>query len=56
MGKKKNKDKRETVWLVCSETGDPNYPIQKKPPPEKLEIKKYCPRLRKHTVHNEKKK
>jgi large subunit ribosomal protein L33 len=56
MGKKKNKDKRETVWLVCSETGDRNYAIMKKPRSEKLEIKKYSPRLRRHTVHNEKKK
>ena len=27
-----------------------------KPGGEKLKLKKYCPRLRKHTIHNEKKK
>ena len=56
MGKKKNKDKKETVFLVCSETGDRNYTIRKKPKSEKIEVRKYCPRLRKHTVHKEKKK
>ena len=53
---KKNKDKKETVFLVCSETGDRNYAIRKKPKSPKGELKKYCPRLRKHTVHTEKKK
>ena len=53
---KKNKDKREVVFLVCSETGDRNYTIRKKPKAPKVELKKYSPRLRKHTVHTEKKK
>ncbi len=53
---KKNKDKREVVFLVCSETGDRNYTIRKKPKAAKVELKKYSPRLRKHTVHTEKKK
>lgn len=56
MGKKKNKDKKEVVFLVCSETGDRNYTIRKKPKAPKIEVKKYSPRLRKHTVHTEKKK
>ncbi len=55
MGKKKS-DKYDTIFLVCKETGDRNYTIRKKPRSTKLEIKKYCPRLRKHTVHTEKKK
>ena len=53
---KKSKDKLETVFLVCSETGDRNYCIRKKPKAAKVEVKKYCSRLRKHTMHTEKKK
>ncbi len=52
----KPKKKREIVNLVCSETGDRNYTLLKKPGTAKLELKKYCPRLRRHTVHTEKKK
>ena len=55
MGKKKSA-KRETVFLVCKETGDRNYTIRKAPKAPKVELKKYCPRLRKHTLHSEKKK
>ena len=51
----------EYVWLQCSETGDLNYrtPVNVKGGlPEKLKagLKKYSPRLRKHTMHVEKKK
>ena len=53
---KKGKKKLEVIHLVCEETGDYNYTIRKKPGAEKLKLKKYSPRLRKHTVHNEKKK
>lgn len=59
MAKKKGgrgKKKVETLFLVCEETGDYNYTIRRKPGGEKLKLKKYCPRLRKHTIHNEKKK
>jgi large subunit ribosomal protein L33 len=52
----KSKKKAETVFLVCQETGDYNYSVRRKPGGEKLKLKKYCPRLRKHTVHVEKKK
>lgn len=52
----KAKKKVEVVHLVCSETGDQNYTIRKKPGTAKLELKKYSPRLRKHTVHVERKK
>ncbi len=52
----KNKKKAETVFLVCKETGDYNYTIKRKPGGEKLELKKYSPRLRRRTVHVEKKK
>lgn len=59
MAKKKGgrgKKKAETLFLVCEETGDHNYTVRKKPGGEKLKLSKYSPRLRKHTIHNEKKK
>ena len=52
----KSKKKAEVVFLVCEETGDINYILRRKPGGEKLKLKKYCARLRKHTLHNEKKK
>jgi large subunit ribosomal protein L33 len=52
----KRKKKVETVFLVCEETGDHNYTIRRKMGGEKLKLKKFSPRLRKHTVHVEKKK
>ena len=55
-GKKKSKKKVETLFLVCEETGDYNYTIRRKPGGEKLKLKKYSPRLRRHTLHTEKKK
>jgi len=52
----KSKKKAEVVFLVCDETGDLNYTLRRKPGGEKLKLKKYSPRLRKHTLHTEKKK
>jgi large subunit ribosomal protein L33 len=52
----KSKKKAESIFLVCKETGDYNYTLRRKPGGEKLTLKKYCPRLRKHTDHTEKKK
>ncbi|OHB73027.1 MAG: 50S ribosomal protein L33 [Planctomycetes bacterium RBG_13_63_9] len=52
----KSKKKSETVFLVCEETGDHNYTLRRKPGGEKLKLKKYSPRLRKCTMHVEKKK
>jgi large subunit ribosomal protein L33 len=52
----KSKKKAETVFLVCEETGDYNYVLRRKSGGEKLKLQKYCPRLRKHTTHVEKKK
>lgn len=54
--KKKGKRKVEIVFLVCEETGDYNYTIRRKSGGEKLKVKKYSRRLRRHTVHVEKKK
>ena len=56
MAQGKRKKKVETVYLVCEETGDHNYTLRRKMGGEKLKLKKYSPRLRKHTMHTEKKK
>ena len=50
------KKKVEVVFLVCEETGDYNYTVRRKMGGEKLKLKKFCPRLQRHTIHNEKKK
>jgi len=50
------KKKKDSVFLVCEETGDYNYTVRRKSGGENLKLKKYCPRLRKHTLHVEKKK
>ncbi|MEQ8767914.1 MAG: 50S ribosomal protein L33 [Planctomycetota bacterium] len=57
----KSKGGREYVWLQCSETKDLNYRISvnmKGGLPERLKegLKKYSPRLRKHTLHKIKRK
>lgn len=52
----KSKKRVETMFLVCEETGDYNYTIRRKTGGEKLKLSKYSPRLRKHTLHVEKKK
>lgn len=43
------------VGLKCSECGDINYSTTKnaKTNTEKLGLKKFCPRLNKHTIHKE---
>ncbi len=58
MAKKKD---TEYVWLQCTETGDLNYRTSinaKGGIPEKMKegLKKYSPRLRKHTLHKVKRK
>lgn len=58
---KKSKDNVEHVWLQCTETGDLNYrtPINVKGGiPEKMKagLRKFSPRLRKHTLHKIKRK
>ena len=49
---------RETVWLQCTQSGDLNYRISIDPKEfdTKKTIKKFSPRLRKHTDHKVKKK
>ena len=58
---KKKAMAREYVWLQCTETGDHNYRTEvntKGGLPEGLKegMKKYSPRVRKHTVHKIKRK
>lgn len=46
---------RVTITLACTETGDRNYTTtkNKKTHPERLELKKYSPRLKRVTLHRE---
>ncbi|WP_152403455.1 50S ribosomal protein L33 [Paenibacillus cellulositrophicus] len=46
---------RVVITLACTETGDRNYTTtkNKKAHPERLELRKYCPRMRKYTLHRE---
>ncbi|OCA92428.1 50S ribosomal protein L33 [Pseudobacillus wudalianchiensis] len=46
---------RVAITLACTETGDRNYITTKNKGsnPERLELKKYCPRLKRHTLHRE---
>ena len=46
---------RTMVTLACTECKRRNYTITKNKSnnPERLEMKKYCPWCRKHTVHKE---
>ena len=50
--------KREWVWLQCGDCGDLNYRISVSVMggTPKFELKKYCPRTRKRTVHKVKRK
>ena len=48
---------REYVWLQCTETGLRNYRVIKETRgSERLELMKYCPKLRRHTLHKESRK
>lgn len=46
---------RVMVTLACTETGDRDYTTtkNKRTHPERLEMRKYCPRLRKHVLYRE---
>ncbi len=46
---------RIKIGLKCQESGDINYTTWKNPKThtEKVEVRKYNPKLRKHTVHKE---
>lgn len=46
---------RVQVTLACTESGDRNYisTKNKRKNPDRLELKKYCPRCKTHTLHRE---
>ena len=46
---------RVKITLQCIETGDRNYITtrNKRNHPERLELKKYSPRLKRYTLHRE---
>lgn len=46
---------RVNITLACTECGERNYisTKNKRNNPERLELKKYCPRDKKATVHRE---
>ena len=51
----KKKGNRVLIGLKCTETGMRTYVSQKNKinAPDKLQLKKYNPKLKKHTVHKE---
>ncbi|HAQ08183.1 MULTISPECIES: 50S ribosomal protein L33 [Bacillaceae] len=46
---------RVKITLACTETGDRNYITtkNKRNNPDRIELKKYCPRLKRYTLHRE---
>ena len=47
---------REKVFLICSECLSRNYTLSKRTDnPKRLELKKFCPRCGKYTLHKESK-
>ena len=51
----KKKDVRPVITLQCSECKNRNYTTEKnrRNDPNRLEMMKYCPKERKHTLHRE---
>jgi large subunit ribosomal protein L33 len=51
----KSSDVRPKITLACTECKERNYITKKnrRNDPDRLEMKKYCPRERRHTVHRE---
>jgi len=50
------KAKKKLIVLVCSQCQAQNYFLKKSPAvEEKLELKKYCKKCKKHTGHKESK-
>ena len=50
-------ENRSYVSLKCTECNEINYRVEKNKvnTPGRMEINKFCPRCRKHTVHKESK-
>ena len=51
----KSSDVRPKITLACTECKERNYITKKnrRNDPDRLEMKKYCPHDRRHTVHRE---
>ncbi len=51
----KKGDARGIIYLACSQCRERTYTSEKnkKNDPQRLELKKFCPRCRAHTVHKE---
>lgn len=51
----KKKGKRRVILFECTQCGERSYASEKHVDntPDKIEIKKFCPRDRAHTVHKE---
>ncbi len=51
----KRKDVRPVIILACNDCKGRNYVTEKnrRNDPNRLEMKKYCPNCRKHTLHRE---
>jgi large subunit ribosomal protein L33 len=51
----KKSEARNIIYLACPECKERTYTTikNKKNDPGRLELKKYCPRCRKHTLHKE---
>lgn len=48
--------KTRKVFLTCTKCGEKNYVKDKKTTAQyKIEVKKFCPRCKKHTKHKEQK-
>ncbi len=48
-------ENRPTIQLACTECKERSYTTEKnkKNDPGRIELRKYCPRCRRHTVHRE---
>ncbi len=51
----KSKDVRPVITLACADCKERNYTTQKnrRNDPNRIELKTFCPKCRKHTVHRE---
>ncbi|MFC1923790.1 50S ribosomal protein L33 [Chloroflexota bacterium] len=51
----KKAEARVIIYLACTECKERNYTTtkNKKNDPQRLELKRYCPRCRSHTPHKE---
>ncbi len=51
----KNTDVRPKITMACTECKERNYITRKnrRNDPDRMELKKFCPRCRRHTAHRE---